>query len=357
MHRRELLKYMGLLALAPGCDFSSILRRPASEIKEEILFTGFRKGDPYDHEDSGLMLVGPHRTQKINLKTEIHSVLYSQKKDLKVFISKLEETSFYQFGDGDIQKFFPAEGNFFYGHGVIDEEAGILYTTQAKAYEDRGMETMADVPGYLYAYDLSDFKLRGKFTSHGADPHDLRILGDELIVCNGGLNSNVAFMDRKTMKLRQVHRCPYTHIGMRHLDVIDDDNFAVAPLAYDKNQSCGFFLLNRYRGFVEWKGPVNFSMTLLRHQVLSVLVHGRHILGTCPATGTLLIWTTSGTLVGAHSIKNVASLAYSPSLGGVLVGAGDDTVPLHLVKISGDTITLKELDWGFGSAGSHSFIL
>lgn len=324
---------------------------------EEILFTGFRKGDPYDHENSGLMIVSPLRTQKYNLKTEVHSIVYSGVRDLKVFLTKLEKTSFFQFGDGEIKSFLPAEGNFFYGHGVIDEEAGLLYTTQSKAYEDRGAEHIENAPGVLYAYDLKDFKLRQEFPTFGADPHDMCILGDELIVCNGGLNSNVAFIDRKTMKLRRSYACPHKHVGLRHIDIIDDDNFAVAPLAYDKNQTCGFFLLNRHKGLIEWKGPENFAMTLMRHQILSVLVHGQHILGTCPATSTLLIWRTDGLLVGAHSIPSAASLSYSPNHGGILVGSGEAHVPLHLVKFEGEKISLSELDWGHGSAGSHSFIL
>jgi hypothetical protein len=357
MQRRHFLRSLGLLALAPGCDFGAFLRAPAAAADPELLFTGFRKGDPYDHENSGIAIVTPLSTQKLNLKTEIHSILYSRARNLRVYLTKLEEKAFYQFGDGPVQSFDPAEGNFFYGHGVIDEQAGLLYTTQSLAYEDRGSEHIGNAPGYLYAYDLKDFRLRSKHPTFGSDPHDMRLLGDELIVCNGGMASNVAFIDRRTMELRKSYPSPHAHIGMRHLDIIDDDNFAVAPLAYDKNETCGFYLLNREHGLIEWKGPENFGLTLLRHQILSVLVHGRHILGTCPATGTLLIWTTTGTLVGAHVIPNAASLAYSPSLGGVLVGSGDDKVPLHLVKFDGPKITLKELDWGFGTSGSHSFVL
>jgi hypothetical protein len=364
MNRRELLKLTGLLALGPACNF---LRAPASVVAsgattqvlpKEVFYCGYRMSEtPYDHHDSGLVSVTTEGIKKHNLKVEIHSVLYSKSRDLKIYISKLENVSYYQIGDGELKPFSPGKGNYFYGHGVIDEREGILYTTQSRATRDRQDIYRRKEDGYLYAYSLPDMKLLGRFPTFGRDPHDMKILGEELIVCNGGEYSNVVFIDRTTKKLKASYSTPLQHISLRHIDIIDPDNFVIAPLTLDQDKSCMLFLLNRQRGLIPWKAPEEIDLVLMRHQLLSVLVYKGHIFATCPNTDTLLVWDLEGSFSGAHKIVGASSLVASPNHGGILIGSGEHGVPFHLAKVSGKQIQLSALNWGRGAIGSHAFLV
>jgi hypothetical protein len=363
MNRRELLRLTGLLALSPACNFlrapaSLVANAPAAPVSDEVFYTGYRMADtPYDHHDSGLVCVTPKGIKKINLKNEIHSVLYSKSRNLKIFITKLEKVSFYQIGDGELMPFYPGKGNYFYGHGVIDERDGLLYTTQSKATSNRQDIYRRKEQGYLYAYSLADMKLVDRFPTYGRDPHDMKILGEELIVCNGGQFSNVVFIDRLTKKLKASYSTAFQHISLRHIDIIDLDNFVIAPLTLDRDKSCMLFLLNRQKGLIPWKAPEEIDLVLMRHQLLSVVVYKGHIFATCPQTDTLLVWDLDGRFSGAHKIVGASSLVASPVHGGILIGSGEHGVPFHLAKVSGKQINLTALDWGRGAIGSHAFLV
>ena len=63
---------------------------PAKKKKREVIYSGYCLGEPYETEDVGLHIGGINfnLNRRIKLKNEIHSITYSPRDDIKLFISK-----------------------------------------------------------------------------------------------------------------------------------------------------------------------------------------------------------------------------------------------------------------------------
>lgn len=321
------------------------------------IFTGYRVGEPHDNKNAGFAILTPQGRQRFQLDNEIHSIIHSPDRDLYIFVGKLDLYSYYRYGDGPIERITAEIGNYFYGHARIDEKRGLAYFSQARITETRSEFERREEPGFIYVYALPDFKFVKKFSSFGSDPHDLAIVGNELIVCNGGANSNVACIDLDSHTLIRSHEIHQEHLSLRHIEQVDEDNFVVIPLTRDINRTCPPYAFNRKEGFRAFPMPYLLEMTMFRHQVLSGLCHDGYFYGTCPAMDSLAIWTPSGEFVGGVEIPAASSVAYSASLGGVVVGSGDPSQHGRLVRIKDKKIEHEILPWGLNMMGSHSLII
>ena len=204
---------------------------------------------------------------------------------------------------------------------------------------------------------MEDLKLLGDFDTYGADPHDLRIVNDQLIVCNGGTDSNVAIIDLKTKKLLKKFEINEPHISLRHIEIIDDQNFLIASLSQDFVKPCGIYLLDTKKGFIQYKLPKEFEEALALRQFLSILYYDGFVLATCPAAHNVLAWKVTGEFVGAHGIMSANNLAYSSSYKGVVVGTGEAGAPAHLLQVIDQKLTLSPLDHLRDLSGSHATII
>lgn len=76
-----------------------------------------------------------------------------------------------------------AEGRWFCGHGTFSADGHQLYATEIDAAGEGVVGVYA--PG-------RDFTRIGEFPTHGADPHDIRLLADgrTLVVANGGIRAD-----------------------------------------------------------------------------------------------------------------------------------------------------------------------
>ncbi|HEY4250624.1 MAG TPA: DUF1513 domain-containing protein, partial [Roseomonas sp.] len=76
-----------------------------------------------------------------------------------------------------------AADRWFCGHGTFAADGGLLYATEIDATGDGLVGVYA--PG-------RDFARIGEFPTHGADPHDIRLLADgaTLVVANGGIRAD-----------------------------------------------------------------------------------------------------------------------------------------------------------------------
>ncbi|MBU1173812.1 MAG: DUF1513 domain-containing protein [Alphaproteobacteria bacterium] len=119
-------------------------------------------------------------------------------------------------------------GRHFFGHGSFSPDGRLLYATE------NDFET-AD--GKIAIYDAtSGFARIGEFNSYGIDPHEMMLMGENLIcVANGGIEThpdygreklnlatmrpNVAFIDRHTGDLLSLHELPqrFHQVSLRHL--------------------------------------------------------------------------------------------------------------------------------------------
>ncbi|NEY90530.1 DUF1513 domain-containing protein [Tabrizicola oligotrophica] len=72
----------------------------------------------------------------------------------------------------------PPEGRQFNGHGVFSADGATLYTSEVIA---DGSE------GRIGLWETSSFRRIGEWASGGIGPHDMKRLGDRLVVANGGI--------------------------------------------------------------------------------------------------------------------------------------------------------------------------
>lgn len=75
----------------------------------------------------------------------------------------------------------PPEGRQFNGHGVFSADGSILYTSEVVAETSEGRVGL---------WDATRFARIGEWASGGIGPHDIKRLGDTLIVANGGIQTD-----------------------------------------------------------------------------------------------------------------------------------------------------------------------
>lgn len=355
INRRDLFKVLGAGVILQSCvphkNTDSLLQNT------ETIYSGFREGEPYVSKHAGLTINSPFASEKITFANEIHSIIHSQSLNVKVFISKLELLSYGQVGDGIFIQINPDEGNYFYGHGVIDEKRKVLYTTQARITKERDDGSRINEKGYVYVHSIPDFKIIEKFPTFGNDPHDMKILNDELIVCNGGAESSITFISLNDRKLVREFKVNVPHLSLRHIEIVDDQNFLIATLTKEINRATPLYGLNLKEGLKIYKMPEGLDLTLMRIQLLSILHHKGYIFATCPATNTVLVWNLSGEFIGGQNINSAASLAYSKQYDGVIVGSGNPSEKARLITVNDGKLKVQKLDWATGISGAHSTIV
>jgi hypothetical protein len=356
--RRDLFRSTGALALlsATGCNYvSDFFSR--SDPKKVTIISGYRTGEPHASKECGLSLISESSRQRIKLDNEIHSVIYSDSLKLWVFTSKLDLYSYVRYGSGDLIRLKAEDGNYFYGHAQIDEKRQRIYFSQARITESRDEFHRRDEPGFIYAYALPDLRLVEKFTSYGSDPHDLKILGDSLIVCNGGADSNVTLIDLDSKKLLKDFKVNVDYLSLRHIEQVDGETFNVIPLSRDKNKACPPYKLSFKDGLSVFPIPYMLEMTMLRLQILSGVNHDGYFYGTCPAMDSLAVWDQKGKFIGGIEVPSASNLAYSESLGGVVVGSGVLNEPARLVQVIDNKVSFTKIPWAYEVMGAHSLIL
>ena len=359
LNRRQLLQLAGVSALFHSCHF---LKKTQSETivipRKETIYSGFRDGAAYVSENAGIHIGSQNQNIRTKLSKEVHSGIYSEANGFMFFIAKLEVESYAQIEkNGPLIPFHAEENHYFYGHGAFDEKRKILYTTQAAITADRSEGKRANQEGYIFVYSVPEMKIIDKFKTFGRDPHDMKIVEDVLVICNGGFDSNVTFIDIQTRKLLGDYHVNVDHLSMRHIDVIDKKNFLVASMSVDLNQPCPLYLLNIDTGFKAFVPPENLAMTLMRVQLLSVLHHDGYAYATCPFKDVVLVFKTTGEYVGAHQIPGASNIAYSNELKGVIVGNGDVKQCARLVRIENGNLKVSSIGWARGITGSHSLLV
>lgn len=341
----------GASSLLPPLAFGS------GRFHRETILSGYRADEDNILKDAGLHLGGGNLDLRIKLDNEIHSIIYSRKLDLKVFLPKLDRFGYYQRGDGPLVRFYPAKGNYFYGHGVIDEERGVLYTTQALATKDRDDKSRLGHESYIFENSLDTFEQTGSFSGFGKDPHDFLSAGDHLYICNGGHDSCISVVDLKTKKLVKKYQLKDSPLSLRHITQIDDENFAIATLGYTHQEQCHLVHLNLKEGLSLFETPTVVADNYMIGQLLSLICQNGYIYATCPMMNSLVVWNKDKSFIGGHIIPRAASLGFLPSEQGVVVGSGVDDEPARLARVTNNKLIVSELRWAKSISGSHSLIL
>lgn len=350
LNRRKLFKFLGAGLLVQSClpvkNKGSILTNP------ERFYSGFRVGEAYV-SPAGLVISSPLSTEKVSFANEIHSIIHSQNLDLKVFVSKLELLSYAQYGKGPYIEIKPEEGNYFYGHGIIDEKRNLFYSTQALKTNDRDDGARNNVKGYVYVHSLPGFEIVEKFPTYGCDPHDMKMLGDQLVICNGGTDSSITVIDLNDRKLIREFKVNVPHLSLRHIEPVNDQNFIIATLTSDLKKTTPLYGLNMKNGLRPYQTPPEIEETFMRSQLLSVCHFKGHVFATCPATHTVLVWNVSGEFIGGQKITSAAGLAISKELDAVIVGSGNPKENARVLTVENGAIRIRNLEWAQGLTGSH----
>lgn len=357
MNRRELFHSMiSLWALAACRPFTS--NSPVTTEPENWFYSGleFPPQNPTEKKTYGIAASWNSESKIHRVKNVIHSVNYDPKTNLKVFLPKGGATAYFQTGHEELRTFASAPGHYFYGHGAFDAERKVFYSTQSEIIYEGPSEARKNSKGYIYVHALDDFRILDKFPTFGNDTHDVKLVGGELIVCNGGTDSNVSFIDPETRKLLRSFPLNDENLSAGHLDVLDANNFLIVTGAYRQLYPPAIYSLNRNDGLKKLSFPKELD-SLFRVQLLSVANYQGFILATCPKTDSLLVWNQKGEFVSAQHVPQATCLAVSSQLGGVIVGSGNNNEPLRLVTFSGGQMKVKTLDWGVRSTGSHALVI
>ena len=353
--RRNLLKFMGAGLVLQSCipvkKQGSLLTNP------EVIYSGFRVGEAYVSQPAGLIISSPFSTEKITFANEIHSIVHSEKLKLKVFVSKLELLSYAQFGNGPYIEFKPEAGNYFYGHGLIDEKRNLFYSTQAQITKDRDDGGRNYVKGFVYVHALPGFEIIEKFPTFGNDPHDMKMLGDELLICNGGIDSSITVVDLKTKQLVKEYKVNEPHLSLRHIEPVNDQNFIIATLTSDLKKPTPLYGLNLKNGLHVYKTPAEIQSKMMRSQLLSVCHYKGHVFASCPATHMVLVWNVSGEFIGGQRILAAAGLAVSKELDAVIVCSGSPGERARVLNVDNGMIKIRKLEWAMGITGSHATVV
>lgn len=124
----------------------------------------------------------------------------------------------------------------FYGHGCIDAQAGVLYSTENNFEQQRGV---------IAVRDLQTKQLLAEFDSGGVGPHECRLLPDNrtLVVANGGIlthpdkprsklnipsmRPNLSYIDVKTGKVLGQYHLADHQLSIRHFDVSEQGKVVI----------------------------------------------------------------------------------------------------------------------------------
>ena len=258
-----------------------------------------------------------------------------------------------------------------YGHGVFSRDGRLLYTSENDFEGERGV---------IGVYDADNgYRRIGEFDSHGAGPHDIRLLSDgtTLVVANGGILTrpglprvklnvptmapSLCYVDRRDGRLlgeyrlaRALHR-----LSIRHLSVSTVDTVAVA-MQYE-GPAGGLVPLialhcRRYARPPQCRGGSLHPLVGPPHVVRAMKQHcgdacfdssGRVIAVSAPRGHLVTFWDVGGEHLSSARVVDGSGIAPSHRPGEFLASSGRYGV----VVIDARSRTTRPLDTAFGNAG------
>lgn len=354
INRRDLIKLAALGLVIPSC----LRKAPLSnEVTREVLYYGVGASDADPEGSIGAGSFDFLSESRLSLANEIHSITYSPELNLRVYLPKLGKVGYFQRGEkGELKSISPSSGKLFYGHGAFDIKRGVFYSTQSTVSSEYQRDQLFD-KGEIHVHSLSDFSPISSFSSFGNNPHDLKIQGNKIIVCNGGDKSNVVFIDLDTktlLKSYDLHQSP--HISFGHLDLLPDGRLLVASGSRKKSLPCKLYSVSEENGLKAFDIPKGLEGFFLG-QLLSVTHHENYAFATCPASSYVFAWNLQGQFLSALTMKNASSLAYSPIHKKVIVGSGNFKENLCGISENNGHFSLVEFPNTKIRTGSHATIV
>lgn len=250
----------------------------------------------------------------------------------------------------------PADGRFFYGHGVFAQGGELLLSTEADAQGN----------GYMGVRDGKTFRYQGDFPTFGVRPHDCHLTdgGRVLVVTNGGGEAGsgqtpcVAYIDVASRQLLHKHDMPGQAHNTGHLVAVDAATAWVvsAPrLGLDVDHTGAVSVCRATAPLLTLlAAPADLSPGLLGEALsICVVPHKDLVAVTHPTPGWLTFWRlTSPAFVKAVRLPRARGVALTADGAGLWVSHGAGAA---LSRISLDTLVPDEAPTVAQSmlAGSH----
>lgn len=230
-------------------------------------------------------------------------------------------------------------GRHFFGHGVFSPDGRLLYATE-NAFET--------AEGMIGVYDATDgFARIGEFSSGGMDPHELLLVGDNVIcVANGGIEThpdygrqklnlstmapNISWIDRDTGQVLARHSLSSNlhRVSLRHLAAAPDGSVWVGG-QYEGPAEDVVPLLVRVRQDDDVFTPdlPEAQIARLSNYVGSVAASedGSAIIATSPVGGAILTFDTQSGASQMQAMTNVCGAAFAGRSPVLSTGEGEIT--------------------------------
>ena len=231
-----------------------------------------------------------------------------------------------------------SEGRHFYGHGAFSPDGAVLYTSENRFEDGRGIIGVWDV--------ARDWQRIHEWSSHGVGPHEIRVLGGgaRLAVANGGIRthpdtgraklnlevmvSSLAVLDTadgglvRSVSLGERLR----RLSIRHLD-IDRDFRIVVAMQHEgsRRDRVPLVALERDARLVPAYAPAEVSRRM-RQYAGSVCfdASGGYVAVSHPHEGIVSLWTSrSARWIALTELPDTCGIAAGSSAGVfIATGAG-----------------------------------
>ena len=258
----------------------------------------------------------------------------------------------------EVGRLSASEGRHFYGHGAFSPDGAVLYTSENRFEDGRGIIGVWDV--------ARDWQRIHEWPSHGVGPHEIRVLraGTRLAVANGGIRthpdtgraklnldamaSSLAVLDTANGGLvrsqslgERLHR-----LSIRHLD-IDRDFRIVIAMQYEgsRRDRVPLVAFERDAGLVPEYAPAEFSRRMRQYAgSVSFDASGRYVAVTHPHEGIVSLWTArSARCFALMELMDTCGIASGADTG-VFIATGAGGRIVRIDAREGTSIVLARSD-------------
>ena len=238
----------------------------------------------------------------------------------------------------EVGRLSASDGRHFYGHGAFSPDGAVLYTSENRFEDGRGIIGVWDV--------ARDWRRIHEWSSHGVGPHEIRVLraGTRLAVANGGIRthpdtgraklnldamvSSLAVLD--TTDGRLVRSASFgerlRRLSIRHLD-IDRDSRIVVAMQHEgsRRDRVPLVAFERDAGLVPAYASAEVSRRMRQYAgSVSFDASGRYVAVSHPHEGIVSLWASgSARWLALTELPDTCGIAAGSSAGVFLAtGAG-----------------------------------
>jgi hypothetical protein len=231
MDRRQFLK-LGLAAVGATC-----IGMPLAHANDkQALYSASDEGAV--HQISRLDLVTGER-QTWDIPFRAHDILPLPEQQQVIAFGRRPDKfcAVAHFDQPEVQLIDAAEQRHFYGHGCLNQQGDVLFTTENDYDAARGM---------IGIRDLKTHKILGEYETYGVGPHDIHLMpdGKTLVIANGGIETHpdygrrklnlktmqpsLTYIDAETGQKVDDFRLADQQLSIRHLTVTEQGDVGVA---------------------------------------------------------------------------------------------------------------------------------